>query len=472
MERRFLLGHSTPLRGRGPLVPLTVPAHHFTTHCFLTGATGSGKTAAALGIVEEALRQHIPVLMIDIKGDLPNLGLCFPSFSPKHFEGWVQKTPGDRRSVEEIAEALAAERASELGKSGLVEEDVRALAHGVDLRVITPGSEVGEPLHLLSSLERPTGDWHTDPADARASLSAAVSLILRLLKRNPDAATSRDHVLLSLLAERRMRAGMPSDLASLIRDVLDPPVEHIGALTVNEYAPARSRADLAAALNTLLASPAFESWRTGTSLDVGKWLTPTPSTADGSTKTPAVIVSVAHLDDDERALVLGVVLEELLTWVRGQGGSKALRALVLFDELHGFLPPHPKNPPTKAPLVALIKQARAFGVGMVLATQNPMDLDYRVLGNTGIWYIGRLQTDADRARVIDGLSRSVGTGALSPKALEHVVGRLKNRWFVMRDVRSKEGAVLVQPRWVMSYLRGPMAGAEMKRLENSVARTT
>ncbi len=464
MERRFLLGHSTPLRGRGELTPLTIPAHHFTTHCFLTGATGSGKTAAALGIVEEALRQEIPVLMIDIKGDLPNLGLCFPSFSAEHFEPWVQKTPGDARSVSEVAEALAAERANELGKSGLTEADVRAFAHGVDVRVITPGSELGEPLHLLSSLERPTGDWHTDPADARASLSAAVSLILRLLKRNPDAATSRDHVLISLFAERRMRAGLPSDLASLILDILEPPIDRIGALSVDEYAPPRSRSDLAAALNTLLASPAFESWRHGTSLDVGSWLTPEATDESGRKKTPAVIVSVAHLDDDERALVLGVVLEELLTWVRGQGGSKALRALVLFDELHGFLPPHPKNPPTKAPLVALIKQARAFGVGMVLATQNPMDLDYRVLGNTGLWYIGRLQTDADRARVIDGLARSVGTGTLSPKSLEDVVGRLKNRWFVLRDVRSKAGAVLVQPRWVMSYLRGPMAGAELRRL--------
>ncbi len=464
MAPRFLLGHSTPLRGRGALSPLEVPAHHFTTHCFLTGATGSGKTAAALGIVEEALRQEIPVLMIDIKGDLPNLGLCFPSFSPEHFEPWVQPIPGDLRSVEEIAETLAAERAAELGKSGLTEEDVRAFAHGVALRVITPGSEHGEPLQLLSSLERPTGDWKTDPADARASLSAAVSLILRLLKRNPDAATSRDHVLLSLLAERRMRAGKPSDLASLISDVLEPPVERIGALTVDEYVPPRQRADLAAALNTLLASPAFESWRHGTSLDVGSWFTP-PRVAPGEPrKTPAVIVSVAHLDDDERALVLGVILEELLTWVRGQGGSKALRALVLFDELHGFLPPHPKNPPTKPPLVALIKQARAFGVGMLLATQNPMDLDYRVLGNAGQWYIGRLQTDADRARVIDGLVRGVGTGTLSAKALESVVGRLENRWFVMRDVRSKAGTVLVRPRWVMSYLRGPMTVSEIRRL--------
>src|SRR5690606_19814946 len=130
------------------------------------------------------------------------------------------------------------------------------------------------------------------------------------------------------------------------------------------------------ALNTLLASPTFESWRMGAALDIDAWLAPR---ADG--RTPATIVSVAHLDDDERSLVLGIVLDQLLAWVRTQAGTRHLRALLVFDEVYGFAPPHPKDPPTKKPLLSLVKQARAYGLGVIVATQNPMDVDYRILSN-------------------------------------------------------------------------------------------
>jgi hypothetical protein len=266
-------------------------------------------------------------------------------------------------------------------------------------------------------------------------------------------------VLLSVLAERRLRAGAASDLASLLEDLARPPIDRIGALPIDKFLPKRERAALAAALNTLLASPTFATWRTGTPLDVKSWLTP----KDG--RTPAVIVSVAHLDDDERALVLGVLLEEILTWVRSLPGSKRLRALVVFDEVYGFLPPHPANPPTKRPLVSLMKQARAFGVGVVIATQNPMDLDYRALGNAGMWCVGRLQTDADRARVLEGLCSAAEAGGdgASLSELSDITKRLAPRWFLMRDVHSEAGTQLMQPRWAMSFMRGPMTGTEVRR---------
>jgi hypothetical protein len=416
--------------------------------------------------MEEALRQHIPVLMIDVKGDLTNLGLSFPTFSSAPFERWVQATPGDPRSIAEIAAALAAERAKGLDAAGIGEQELLAFHDSVDIRIITPGSDAGEPLHLLSSLEQPRIKWHADPTTAQASLSAAVSLLLRLLKRDPDAATSRDHVLLSLLAERRLKSGLPCDLAAIIHDLLEPPIDAVGALPLDTYADIKRRTEFAAALNTLLASPSFKSWRQGASLDIAQWFAPKPNLKDpaGKPKTPAVIISVAHLDDDDRALVLGVILEEVLTWVRSLPGSKALRALILFDEVYGFMPPHPRNPATKPPLVALIKQARAFGVGLVLATQNPMDVDYRVLSNTGLWYIGRLQTDADRDRVIDSLSQAAGTGLLTTAALSSVVKQLQNRWFVMRNVHDANGTVLVQPRYAMSYMRGPLTLGEIRQM--------
>jgi hypothetical protein len=439
-----------------------LPAHHLVTHGVIVGMTGSGKTGLVTVLVEEALRNQVPVLMIDVKGDLPNLLLAFPSFAPAELEPWIDGSSpaNDDRTPAEIAVAVASERQKGLEAWQIREADLAAFRASTELRVITPGASAGELLHVLSSLERRSDRWDSDPESARAALGAAVSLLLRLLGRDPDPAKSREHVLLSVLAERRLQAGQTADLAALLEDLQHPPIEKIGALDVDAFLSKKDRRELAAALNTLLASPTFASWRQGTTLDVAEWMTPKNG------KTPAVIVSVAHLDDEERALVLGLLLEEVLSWVRTLPGSQRLRALVVFDEVYGFLPPHPANPPTKRPLVALMKQARAFGVGVVVATQNPMDLDYRALGNAGLWCIGRLQTDADRERVLDGLSVSADAGQpgeASPEQLSDTIKRLAPRWFVTRDAHGSNGVVLLQPRWAMSFLRGPMTRREIQR---------
>jgi hypothetical protein len=443
---------------------LLLPAHHLVTHGVVVGMTGSGKTGLLTVMVEEALRTGVPVLMIDVKGDLPNLFLSFPSLDAQHLLPWVSANmaPGEHRTPEAVAAALAEERRASLSTWGLDENSARDFARMRELRLITPGSSAGESLHVLSALERPSLRWQDDPEAARASLAAAVSLVLRLVGRDADPARSREHVLLSVLAERRLKAGQGSDLAALLADLETLPITEVGALPVARYLPQKERAALAAALNSLLASPSFAAWRQGTTLDIAEWLTPHAGGLDDSSRarTPGVIVSVAHLDDEERALVLGVLLEEVLTWVRGLPGSRSLRALVVFDEVYGFLPPHPANPPTKRPLVALMKQARAFGVGVLVATQNPMDLDYRALGNAGVWCIGRLQTDADRERVIDGLA--LGDKALD-KLLDQTVQRLSPRWFVMRDVYMGPQPALLQPRHALSLLRGPMTRAELRR---------
>jgi hypothetical protein len=411
-------------------------------------------------LAEEALSASVPLLVIDVKGDLPDLLLAFPTFAPEPFLPWVDTVvePGDDRAPDEVARELAAEREKGLRSWEIDEERLRKFHGKTAVRVITPGSTAGEPLHVLSSLERRSPRWDHDPEAARAALAAAVSLVLRLLGRDADPARSREHVLLSVLAERRLVAGEAADIAALLEDLADPPVDRIGALPVDAFLPRSDRRALAAALNALVASPSFAAWRTGVPIDIEAWLKP----VDG--KTPAVIVSVAHLDDEERSLVLGVLLEELLAWTRSLPGSQRLRALCLFDEVYGFVPPHPANPPTKRPLLALMKQARAFGVGVVLATQNPMDLDYRALGNAGVWCVGRLQTDADRARVVDGLC---GPGAALGKELGRTLGRLPERWFVMRDVHAQQqgnGLTLMQPRWAMSWMRGPMTRAELRRV--------
>lgn len=458
MNPRLYIGNHCRIDQRKAAERLELPPHHLTTHAVFVGASGCGKTGAACVLIEEVLRSEVPVLMIDIKGDLTNLALAFDDFAHTQFEPWVEPAPGDPRSVEEVARELAQQRQESLAAWGLGLTEIQQFKQDVNVRIITPGSTSGEPLHVLSSLEHPSGQWRTNPEVARASLSAAVSLVLRLLGRDPDPAKSRDHVLLSVLAERRLREGAPADLGSLLQDVSEPPIETIGSLPITGFMSVKERADLAAALNALLASPTFASWREGARLEVGEWL------ARKDDKTQAVVISVAHLDDDERNLVLGILLEEVLTWVRSLSGTKHLRALLVFDEVYGYLPPHPQRPPTKQPLMSLFKQARAFGVGVVIATQNPMDLDYRALSNAGLWCVGRLQTDADRDRVIEGLAHNAGTGSESVASLGHLIKSLSDRWFLLRNMRSDKGTLLYQPRWALSFLRGPLTLAEIARL--------
>lgn len=451
------LGATLPLDGEGHSRRYHLPAHHLSTHGVVVGMTGSGKTGLLTVMVEEALRARVPVLVVDVKGDLPNLLLAFPSFDPAQLLPWAScsRAPGDERSPASVALQLAEQRRDGLVAWGLGEAEVSAFDSSIDIRVLTPGSSAGELLHMLSSMERRSTHWDSDVESARTSLCAAVSLVLRLVGRDPDPAASREHVLLSLLAERRLLAGGTADLAGLLQDLETPPIDRVGALPVDRFLPKKQRQALAAALNALLASPSFASWRQGTTLDVADWM------STERERPSAVVVSVAHLDDDERALVLGVLLEEVLSWVRSQPGSRRLRALIVFDEVFGFLPPHPANPPTKRPLVSLMKQARAFGVGVVLATQNPMDLDYRALGNAGLWCVGKLQTDADRERIVDGLASLDGDAELS-KRMGDRIKNLSQRWFVVRDARAADGPFLLQPRWAMSHLRGPMTRSELR----------
>jgi len=455
MKPSLYLGALRTLDGTNRAGNLNLPAHHLVTHCVTVGMTGSGKTGLINVMIEEALRASIPVLAIDVKGDLPNLLLAFPTFDPKVILPWVEGASLDPSETAALAARLAEERREGLNAYSIGEAELVDYANRTHVRVITPGADAGELLHVLSALERRSTRWDSDLDGARAALSAAVSLILRLVGRDPDPARSREHVLLSVLAERRLIAGQTAQLGELMAEVIEPPFESIGALEIDEFMSKRSRKDLAASLNTLLASPSFASWRQGATLDVGEWMKP----IDG--KTPATIISVAHLDDDERALVLGVVLEEVLSWVRSLPGSQQLKALIVFDEVYGFLPPHPASPPTKRPLVALMKQARAFGVGVLVATQNPMDLDYRALSNAGLWCLGRLQTDADRERVLDGLANERNRGE-SASELASILKQLRPRWFLLRDAQTGTSALL-QPRWTMSFMRGPMTRVEVRR---------
>ncbi|MFO0559991.1 MAG: helicase HerA-like domain-containing protein [Polyangiales bacterium] len=454
------IGRQLPVSGQGPLETFEFSASNLVTHAVVTGMTGSGKTGLLFVLVEEALRAGVGVLMVDIKGDLTNLLLTFDLDDHSSIERWFNTSDGAAHGGRDpVADAREA-RAQGLALAGITDEAVREFRERTRVRVLTPGSTAGEPVHLLSSLERRSPLWDTDVESARNALASAVSLVLRLLGRDADPASSREHVLLSVFAERRLLAGQSADLSSLIADLDSPPIAHVGAMSVDRFFSKKERTALAAALNALIASPSFASWREGVALDVGQWLS-----REGDTRTPAVIVSVAHLDESERALVLGLLFDEVRAYVLSLPGSSALRSLLVIDEVYGMLPPHPANPPTKRPLIALMKQSRAFGVGVVLATQNPMDVDYRALSNAGLWCIGRLMTDADRERVVDGLASAdggVGDGA-TKKSVHEVLKRLGRRWFLVRNVHDSErGLCVVQPRHTIAWLRGPLTRTELR----------
>jgi DNA helicase HerA-like ATPase len=451
---RLLLGTRARLDGRRPTTAFELPSHHLLTHAVVVGMTGSGKTGLVTVLVEEALRAGIPSIVFDIKGDLPNLALAFPDFETDSHRPWIEPAPNDDDGIADdpLVSAAIAQRREGLAQHAIGAPELADYAARTFVRVITPGSEAGEPLHLLSALERRSSRWDHDLDGARANLSAAVSLVLQLIGRTGDPGRSREHAFLSVLAETRLLRGEHAPLEALLPDLLEPPLDHVGALAIDDFLSLRARKELAADLNTLLTSPRFLAWRRGPSLDVDAWMRP----VDG--RTPTTVISVAHLDDEERALVLGVILEEVLTWVRSLPGTSRLKGLVVFDELYGFLPPHPASPPTKRPLVALMKQARAYGIGCVLATQNPMDLDYRALSNAGTWCIGRLQTDADRARVLEGLGEDKKKSRLGA-----LVKGLGSRWFVVRDAKTSELSML-RPRWAMSYLKGPLTPIEIRKI--------
>jgi hypothetical protein len=406
-------------------------------------------------LVEELLRQGVPVLAIDPKGDLANLLLLFEGLDASSFEPWVD-TEAARREGKDVKTAAADTAAAwkkGLAEWGLGPAEISALKKAHDAVVFTPGSRAGVPLNVLQSLEAPAQPFESAEEDLRDEIQALVSGLLGLVRVEADPLQSPPAVFLATLIERSWRAGKGLTLEGLIGQVAEPPFDRIGALPLETAFPRKDRQSLMMALNNLLASPSFESWREGEPLDVDRML----RAPDGRPRLS--IVSTAHLADEERVFVTALLLDKVKTWMRRQGGTTELRALVYMDEVFGYFPPHPANPPTKRPLLTLLKQARAQGVGVVLATQNPVDLDYKGLANMGTWMVGTLQTQQDRERLESGLQ---GAG-LEAGAVKRLLAATRKRVFLLHDVHRK-APCLLQSRWAMSYLRGPLTRDEIGRL--------
>ncbi len=437
-----------PASGKTGTEPFFLDPADLTTHGLIVGMTGSGKTALGIVLIEELLQRGVPVLAIDPKGDLGNLLLDFPGLSPAEFAPFVDPSAG-------TPESEAKKWTDGLAGWGLGPKDVQALVGSRDAVIYTPGSSSGTPVDLFGSCAPPPQE--ADDEDRRDVVTAWVGGLLTLSGRDADPVKSRDFIYLSLCVTALWEKGETATFESLLEFAAAPPFAKVGALPLETFYPAKERQELVLAVNSLLASPATAAFREGEPLDVGRMLAPTP--AGG--KARLSIVSIAHLGDAERVFVVATLLARVKAWMRSLPGSPALRALVYVDEIFGFFPPS-AEPPTKRPLLTLLKQARAFGVGVVLASQNPVDLDYRGLANCGCWWVGTLQTERDKLRLSEGLVEAGGRDAAA------FLARTRKRVFLLNDVHRKEPA-LVETRWAMSYLRGPMTKADLVRLRGGGA---
>jgi hypothetical protein len=457
----FYLGKEYDLAAGRPQESLLLyDSKDLCTHAVCVGMTGSGKTGLCLALLEEAAIDGVPALIIDPKGDLGNLLLTFPQLRPEDFEPWIEPAEATRAglSPHDYA-AKTAERWREgLAEWGQPPERIQRFRDAVDIAIYTPGSSAGLPLTVLRSFHVPPATTLNDPEALREAVSAAAASLLGLLGIDADPLRSREHILLANIFDAAWRAGTDLDMANLIRSIQTPPFDKLGVLDLESAFPTKDRAALAMQLNNLLASPGFSAWMEGEPLDIQRLLyTPTG-------KPRLAILSIAHLSDAERMFFVTILLAEVIAWMRNQPGTSSLRAILYMDEVFGYFPPT-ANPPSKTPMLTLLKQARAFGLGVVLATQNPVDLDYKGLANCGTWLLGRLQTERDKLRVLDGLegaSTTAGKG-FDRAAMERILSGLGSRVFLLNNVHEDQ-PVVMQSRWALSYLRGPLTREQISRL--------
>jgi hypothetical protein len=429
------------------------------THAVCVGMTGSGKTGLCIALLEEAALDGVPSIAIDPKGDLTNLMLTFPELRPEDFRPWINED--DARAKSLSPDEFAAQQAK-LWKDGLAEwgqdgERIRRLKDA-DFAIYTPGSSAGIPISIVASFAAPAEAVREDSELLRDRVTTTATSLLGLLGIEADPIQSREHILIANLLTQAWSAGEDLDLAALIEQIQKPPMARVGALDLESFYPAKARSQLAVKMNNLLASPGFNAWLEGVPLDVGQLLR-----SEGG-KPRVAIVSIAHLSESERMFFVSLLLNQVLDWVRAQSGTTSLRAILYMDEIFGYFPPV-AEPPSKRPLLTLLKQARAYGLGIVLATQNPVDLDYKGLANTGTWLLGRLQTERDKARVLEGLEgASVSAQAQFDKQkIDSLLSGLSKRIFLMNNVH-EDAPVVFESRWAMSYLRGPLTRDQIKKL--------
>ena len=458
----FYLGRrEDPATGKPTEELILYDSPDLTTHAVIIGMTGSGKTGLGVGLIEEAALDHVPVIAIDPKGDLGNLLLSFPKLRPEDFEPWVDARAASAagQTVPEFAAATAALWKKGLADWGQTPARIESLRQAADFAIYTPGSSAGLPLAVLGEFSPPPEALRDDVDLVNERISSTVNGLMALLGIDADPVTSPEHILLSNILQRRWADGATLRLADLIGAIQDPGFDKLGVMDLEAFYPAKKRFEFAMRLNGLLAAPGFDVWMQGDRLD------PAQLFYTSSGKPRVSVLSIAHLNDAQRMFFVTLLLSEIIAWMRLQSGSSSLRAILYMDEIFGYLPPV-ANPASKQLFLTLLKQARAYGLGLVLASQNPVDLDYKALSNAGTWFIGRLQTDRDKERVREGLQGAAGSSQFSGSELDATLSGLGKRRFLLHNVHEKSPVVFAT-RWVMSYLAGPLTRDQIKRLAGS-----
>ncbi len=456
---KFYLGRiADPKTGEPGSDPLLYDPDDLTTHAVVVGMTGSGKTGLCLDLLEEAALNNIPALLVDPKGDITNALLHFPDLAPADFQPWINADEArrDGKSVEQAAADTADLWRSGLAKWEITPARIQKLKDSARFSIYTPGSDAGLPISILASLQAPAIAWEANKELLREKISGTVTAVLGLIGlKDIDPVRSREHILLANIFETAWSQGQDLDLGELIMQVQSPPFEKLGVFDINRFFPEKDRFDLAMLLNNILAAPAFQTWIEGEPLNIANLL------YDGDGRPRHTIFYIAHLNDEERMFFVTLLYSAVESWMRTQAGTTSLRALVYFDEIFGYLPPV-GNPPSKEPMLRMLKQARAFGVGMALATQNPVDIDYKALSNAGTWFIGKLGTDQDKQRLLDGLA-STAPGGLDRQEYDTLISAIGKRVFLLRNVHDKQ-PTLFQTRWAMNYLAGPVTRMQIPAL--------
>jgi len=430
-----------------------------TTHAVVLGMTGSGKTGLCITMLEEAILDDLPAIIIDPKGDITNLLLTFPEFNATEFQPWVNVDDARRANMDvpEFAGDEAKRWKAGLADWGIVPDRVRWMKMATKVSIFTPGSDSGLPISILASLAAPREGWLGAEEGHREKINAVTTALLALIGISAQPVKDVEHVLIANIFEYNWSRGISLTLHDLITQVQRPPFTQLGSLPVDQAISERVRSKLAMALNNIIAAPSFQSWMNGEAMDIERLM------YQPNGRPRVSVFYLAHLSDAERMFMMTLILESMIGWMRTKSGTTSLRALLYIDEMFGYFPPYPKNPPTKNPLMTLLKQARAFGLGLILATQNPGDLDYKGLTNAGTWFIGRLQSEQDRERVRSGL-QALSEGGLDMREVEQMIANIPPRVFVMRNVHDSDGATMVHSRWAMSYLRGPLTRQQVSIL--------
>lgn len=457
----FYLGRPYDLKNKQRRDDLVLyDSKDLVTHAVCVGMTGSGKTGLCIDLLEEAAIDGVPAIVIDPKGDLANLLLTFPDLQASDFLPWINQEDAQKKNLSpaDYASAQAAAWKKGLADWGQDGARIKRLRETADFRIYTPGSNAGIQVSILKSFAAPPPALREDSELLAERVNTTVTSLLGLLGIEADPIKNREHILLSNILHGAWATGKDLDIAALIQQIQSPPMTKIGVLDVESFFPSGDRFQLAMSLNNLLAAPGFSAWMEGEPLDIQNVL----YTPQG--KPRVAIFSIAHLSDAERMFFVSLLLNQVLGWMRTQSGTTSLRAILYMDEIFGYFPPV-ANPPSKLPLLTLLKQGRAFGLGVVLATQNPVDLDYKGLSNTGTWFIGRLQTERDKARVIEGLEGvAAGSGQkFDRQEMEQILAGLGNRIFLLNNVH-EDAPEVFESRWAMSYLRGPLTRTQIKSL--------